>query len=84
VAVTIAGCKIAGVMMMAKRAMATGPIFGIQYWLMPYSSHLLINIIILTPALVVPTTRDKQMPSQLKTSRFIFVDLPFQIARKHL
>jgi hypothetical protein len=65
---------------MVKSVMAIGPTLGTKYRLISSSCHLLVNIIVLTPALVVPTTRNKHLPSQLKTSRFIFVDLPFQIA----
>ena len=81
-AVASAGCKIGGVMMMmVRRAMATGPILGTQYRrLISSSCHLLVNIIVLTPALVIPSTKDKHRSSQLKTSRFIFLDRPFQIA----
>jgi hypothetical protein len=85
VAVASAGCKIGGVMMMVRRAMATGAILGTQYSrLISSSCHLLVNIIVLTPALMIPTTRDKHRSSQLKRSRFISLDRPFQIARKHL
>jgi hypothetical protein len=51
-AVASAGCNIGGVMMMVRRAMATGPILGTQYRLISSSCHLLVNIIVLTPARV--------------------------------
>jgi hypothetical protein len=79
-AVASAGCNIGGVMIIVMRAMTTGPILGTQYRrLISSSCHPLLNIILLTPALLIPSMRDKHKSSQLKTSRFIFLDRPFQM-----
>jgi hypothetical protein len=52
----------------------TGPDLAIQYCPVLHNCNLLLNIIVLTPALAIPTTRGKHRSSQLKTSRFIFLD----------
>jgi hypothetical protein len=78
-AVASAGCNIGGVMIIVMRAMTTGPILGTQYRRLISSSCHLVNIILLTPVLVIPSMRGKHKSSQLKTSRFIFLDRPFQM-----
>ena len=54
-AVASADCKIVGVMIIVMSAMRTGYIPEIQYWFILHSCHLLLNIIVLTPALVLST-----------------------------
>jgi hypothetical protein len=76
VAVVSAGWKIGSVIMMVSSAMAIGPLLGKKYRLISCSCHLIVNIIMLTPDPVAPTTRDKHRPSQLKTSRSSFLDQP--------
>jgi hypothetical protein len=39
-------------MIIVMRAMTTGTLLGIQYWFVLHSCHLLLNVIVLTPALV--------------------------------
>ena len=51
-AVASTDCKIVGVMIIVMRAMTTGTLLGIQYWFVLHSCHLLLNVIVLTPALV--------------------------------
>ena len=47
------GSKIVvGVMMIVMRAITTGTLLGIQYWFVLNGCHLLLNVIVLTPALV--------------------------------
>jgi hypothetical protein len=59
VAVANAGCKIGGIMMMVRSAMAIEPILGTQYRLISSSWHPLVNITVATPGLVIPIARDK-------------------------
>ena len=54
-AVASTDCKIMGVMIIVMRAMTTGYKLEIQCWLILHSCHLLLNIILLTPALVFST-----------------------------
>jgi len=63
-AVVRAGCKIVGaVMMIIRRATTTitttGPVLAIQYWPDLPNCHLLLDIIVLTPALLFPTELDR-------------------------
>ena len=74
-----AGCKIGGVIIIVRSAMAI-EVLGTKYRLVSSSCNPLINIIGLTPALVIPTMRYKYRFSQLKISRFIFADQPFLIS----
>ena len=56
--VVSAGCKIVGVVMMIIRRVmttTTGPVLAIQYCPVLHDCNLLLNIIVLTPALVFPT-----------------------------
>jgi len=47
------GCKfVVGVIIIIMRAMTTGSLLEIQYWFVLHSCHLLLNVIVLTPALV--------------------------------
>jgi len=47
------GCKfVVGVIIIIMRAMTTGTLLEIQYWFVLHSCHLLLNVIVLTPALV--------------------------------
>ena len=47
------GSKIVvGVMIIVMRAITTGTLLGIQYWFVLNDCHLLLNVIVLTPALV--------------------------------
>ena len=49
------GCKIVvGVMIIIMRAVTTGTLLGIQYWFVLHSCHLLLIVIVLTPAVLVP------------------------------
>ena len=49
------GCKIVvGVMIIIMRAVTTGTLLGIEYWFVLHSCHLLLNVIVLTPAVLVP------------------------------
>ena len=61
--VVSASCKIVGVvMMMIRRVMTTttGPVLAIQYCPVLHNRNLLLNIIVLTPALVFPTAMHKE------------------------
>ena len=62
-AVVSAGCKIVGVVMMIIRRLmttTTGPVLAIQYCPVLHNRNLLLNIIVLTPALVFPTAMHKE------------------------
>jgi hypothetical protein len=74
-AVASAGCKIVADVMIIiiRRAMAAGLVSEIQYWLVLDSCHLLINIVVLTPALVLSTMSDEGRYARLKTSPFHFL-----------
>lgn len=49
------GCKIVvGVMIIIMRAVTTGTLLGIQYWFVLHNCHLLPNVIVLTPSVIVP------------------------------
>jgi hypothetical protein len=74
-AVASAGCKIVVDVMIIiiRRAMATGPISELRYWLVLYRRPFLINMDVLTPAaLVLSNTKDKDRYGHLKTSPFSF------------
>jgi hypothetical protein len=73
--VASAGCKIEGVIMMNIMSKMTiiAPVLAIQYWPFSHNRNLLINIIVLTPVLVFPTTMDKERSSLLKTPCFLFL-----------
>lgn len=74
--VASAGCKVVVdvmIIIIIRRAMAAGLISEIQYWLVLHSCQLLINIVVLTPALVLSTMRDKARYTRLKTSPFHFL-----------
>ena len=61
--VVSAGCKIVGVVMMIIRRVmttTTGPVLAIQYCPVSHNGNLLLNIIVLTPALVFPTAMHKE------------------------
>ena len=62
--VVSAGCKIVVgfVMMIIRRVMTTttGPVLAIQYCPVLHNRNLLLNIIVLTPALVFPTAMHKE------------------------
>ncbi len=62
--VASAGCKIVVgvVMMIIRRAMTitTGPVLAIQYCPVLHNCNLLLNIIVLTPALVFPRATNKE------------------------
>ena len=56
VVVASVDCKIVGDKIIVMRAVTTGTILGIQYWFVLQSCHLLLKVIVLTPALVLSTT----------------------------
>ena len=61
--VVSAGCKIVGVVMMIIRRVmttTTGPVLAIQYCPVFHNRNLLLNIIVLTPAIVFPTAMHKE------------------------
>jgi hypothetical protein len=65
------------VIMIIRRVMTTttaGPVLAIQYCPVLHNRNLLLNIIVLTPALVFPTAMHKERSCSLKTSCFIFLD----------
>jgi hypothetical protein len=61
-AVVNAGCKIVGAVIIIIRRAATttsGPVLAIHYWPVLHNCHPLLDIIVLTPALLFPTKIDK-------------------------
>ena len=70
--VASAGCKIGGVMMMVRSAMAIEPLLGTQNRLISSSLHPLVNIIVVTPGLVIPIARDKTQLFSVKNISFQF------------
>jgi hypothetical protein len=57
----------------------TAPVLAIQYWPVLHNCHLILNIIVLTPALAFPTTMDTERSSSpsLKNILFYFPRWPW-------